>query len=194
MLVNADCTLIELVGTAANPTVKAVHKIKNVYWNDSRGRTLIKNGVQISDSVVVYLYSDEYIPKTGDIIVHGEVNFEFDNSTQKSAGESMKSSHKSAISDLQELLNKKGAALKVDGIAGEKTISECKKYIIDKGDKGELTKWVQERLNSLGYSCGIPDGIAGSKTMTAISKWQSDNKLGCGYLGGSDWNVLLDQI
>lgn len=90
MFVNADCTLIELVGTAANPTVKAVHKIKNVYWNDSRGRTLTKNGVQISDSVMVYLYSDEYIPKAGDMIVHGEVNFEFDNSTQKSAGESMK--------------------------------------------------------------------------------------------------------
>lgn len=91
MLVNADCTLIELVGTAANPTVKAVHKIKNVYWNDSRGRTLTKNGVQISDSVIVYLYSDEYIPKAGDMIVRDIVDFEIDGSSQKSISEGMKS-------------------------------------------------------------------------------------------------------
>lgn len=91
MLVNADCTLIELVGTAANPTVKAVHKIKNVYWNDSRGRTLTKNGVQISDSVTVYLYSDEYIPKAWDMIVRDIVDFEIDGSSQKSISEGTKS-------------------------------------------------------------------------------------------------------
>lgn len=101
---------------------------------------------------------------------------------------------KSSISELQTILNKKGASLVVDGIAGEKTIAECRKYIIEKGDKGDLTKWVQERLNDLGYSCGTPDGIAGTNTMSAISKWQSFNKLGIGYLGGNDWNVLLGQI
>lgn len=98
------------------------------------------------------------------------------------------------VSELQKILNSKGANLVVDGIAGKKTIAECRKYRIEIHDKGELTKWVQECLNALGYSCGIPDGIAGRKTMNAISKWQHDNKLGCGYLGGYDWDVLLQKM
>lgn len=66
------------------------HILKDVYYNDSRGQTLTKNGVQISDSAVVYIYSDEYIPKPKDIIVRGVCDFEFDGSSQKSASESMK--------------------------------------------------------------------------------------------------------
>lgn len=97
------------------------------------------------------------------------------------------------ISALQKILNAKGANLVIDGVAGDKTINECKKYIIEIGDKGELTKWVQERLNSLGFSCGAADGIAGKNTMSAISKWQKANQLGEGYLGGGDWRVLLQK-
>ena len=62
MLANADITVYE-------KNTYTRHTITNVYWNDSRGGTLTKNGVQISDSVIVYLYSDEYIPKAGDVIV-----------------------------------------------------------------------------------------------------------------------------
>ena len=96
-----------------------------------------------------------------------------------------------AVRELQTILNGKGASLTVDGIAGSKTLAAVKRYIISKGDKGSLTKWVQQRLNALGYDCGTSDGIAGDKTMSAINKWQSDHNLGQGYLGGSDWNVLL---
>ncbi len=83
MLTNADMTVYE-------KDTYARHTITNVYWNDSRGRTLTKNGVQISDSVIVYIYSDEYIPKAGDMIVRGIVDFEIDGSSQKSISEGMK--------------------------------------------------------------------------------------------------------
>lgn len=83
MLKNADCTVYE------HDTFKR-HYINGVYWNDSRGQTLTKNGIQISDSVVVYLYSDDYVPRSGDLIVSGIADFVFDSSTQRSASESMK--------------------------------------------------------------------------------------------------------
>lgn len=95
------------------------------------------------------------------------------------------------VSDLQKILNSKGAKLAVDGIAGSKTLAECHKYSVHQGDKGSLTKWVQERLNALGYNCGTPDGIAGAKTMTAIHNFQQAHKLGVGYLGGTDWDKLV---
>lgn len=97
----------------------------------------------------------------------------------------------SYVRQLQMILNSKGSSLSVDGIAGTKTLSEVRKYIIDRGDSGELTKWLQERLNALGCDCGAPDGIAGEKTMVAVHKWQSENNLGVGYFGGGDWDVLL---
>lgn len=83
MLKNADCTIYE-AGTYTR------HVIPDVYWNDARGRTVTNRGVQISDSVIVYIYSDEYIPKAGDIIVRGTVDYTFDATTQQKASASMK--------------------------------------------------------------------------------------------------------
>lgn len=95
------------------------------------------------------------------------------------------------ISELQTILNAKGASLAVDGIAGAKTCAECHKYTINNGDSGELTRWVQARLNAIGFNCGAADGIAGERTMTAIHNFQQANRLGVGYLGGSDWDALI---
>ena len=36
----------------------------------------------------------------------------------------------------------------------------------------EMIKTVQEQLNELGFDCGTPDGIAGSKTMEAVREFQ----------------------
>lgn len=83
MLTNSDCTFYEK-GSYAK------HSVSGAYWNDSRGQTISKNGVQVSDSVTVYLYSGGYIPKAGDIIVKGVTDFQFDVSSQKSESESMK--------------------------------------------------------------------------------------------------------
>ena len=96
-----------------------------------------------------------------------------------------------STAELQKILNDKGAALDVDGIAGTKTLSKCHKYTINDGDSGELTRWVQARLNAIGFNCGAADGIAGELTMTAIHNFQQAHKLGVGYLGGSDWDVLI---
>lgn len=101
------------------------------------------------------------------------------------------SSKDNLTAELQKILNSKGAVLDVDGVAGEKTLSECHKYTINNGDSGELTRWVQARLNAIGFNCGAADGIAGELTMTAIHNFQQAHKLGIGYLGGSDWDVLI---
>ena len=94
--------------------------------------------------------------------------------------------------ELQTVLNKKGANLAVDGVIGKNTLNEVKKYTIELGDSGDLVKCVQKRLIAMGYNCGETDGIAGAKTMTAVNNFQSANKLGVGYLGGTDWNKLLE--
>ncbi|MFT9496301.1 peptidoglycan-binding protein [Anaerosolibacter sp.] len=36
---------------------------------------------------------------------------------------------------------------------------------------------IQEKLNELGYDCGVADGIMGTKTKTAIKNFQRDNGL-----------------
>lgn len=96
-----------------------------------------------------------------------------------------------STAELQRILNSKGATLDVDGIAGPKTLAECYKYTIESGDYGELTRWVQQRLNALGFSCGQADSVAGKNTMNAIHEFQRVNKLGQGYLGGTDWDLLV---
>lgn len=96
-----------------------------------------------------------------------------------------------STAELQKILNGKGATLDVDGIAGPKTLAECYKYTINNGDSGELTRWVQEQLNAKGFNCGTADGIAGNNTMNAIHEFQRVNELGQGYLGGTDWDLLV---
>ena len=95
------------------------------------------------------------------------------------------------VKSLQTILNYGGAKLTVDGIVGPKTLEAVKKYRIESSDTGNLVCWVQKRLNTIGFNCGFPDGIAGNKTMSAIYSCQKSNNLGQGYLGGSDWEYLL---
>lgn len=95
------------------------------------------------------------------------------------------------IKELQQVFVSKGYTLAIDGYAGMNTYNVCKKFTIEKGDKGPLVCWVQRRLNYLGFNCGIADGIAGNGTMEAIKKFQKANSLGQGYLGGTDWYYLI---
>lgn len=83
MLTNADCTIYEKNSYAR-------HYIPDIYWNDSRGQTVTKNGVQIQDSLIVYIYDDSYLPRAGDIIVKGECDYVFDTTSEQTASASMK--------------------------------------------------------------------------------------------------------
>ena len=82
MLTNADCTVYE-----KNTFIR--HAIPDIYWNDSRGQTVNKNGIQVSDSITVYVYDTNYVPKAGDIIIKGISNIIYDGTTQKATSESM---------------------------------------------------------------------------------------------------------
>ena len=92
-----------------------------------------------------------------------------------------------SIKELQQILRQKGYVLTLDGYFGPKTYEVLKKFIIEKNDRGPLVGWVQRRLNSMGYNCGIADGIAGNNTMNAIKAFQKAKGLGQGYLGGEDY-------
>lgn len=83
MLKNADCTIYE-------KNTYTPHVITGVYWNDSRGATTQRNGVQIADSVIVYIYDSEYTPKAGDIVVKGAIDFTFTTTSQQTISASMK--------------------------------------------------------------------------------------------------------
>ncbi len=84
MLKNADCTIYENDGNYTP------HIIGEVYWFDTRGMTAARSGIQVTDSVLVYLYETDYIPKAGDIIVKGACNFVFNTESEKSVSESMR--------------------------------------------------------------------------------------------------------
>lgn len=83
MLVNSDLTFYES-GSYTR------HVVRDAYYFDSRSRTAAKNGLQVQDSVIIYLYNTEYVPKAGDIVVNGIIGFEFDNSIAAAVSESMK--------------------------------------------------------------------------------------------------------
>ena len=105
--------------------------------------------------------------------------------------ETEKVTTKEEVKKLQEALNKCGAGLVVDGIAGSKTLAAAKKHRIDMNVKSDVVKWVQDKLKALGFDCGATDGISGRKTMNAVYEWQRAHKLGVGALYGSDWETLL---
>ena len=82
MLKNADCTVYE-------SKTYTRHVITGVYWNDSRGQKTTKNGIQVEDSVLVYIYDGDYLPKAKDLIVGGAVDFEFGTTSQKTISDDM---------------------------------------------------------------------------------------------------------
>lgn len=96
------------------------------------------------------------------------------------------------ILELQKILNGKGKGFNLveDGKMGEATYAALCNYTFDNGDRGELCKWIQNRLNSLGFNCGAVDGVIGTNTVNAIHAWQRANGLGIGALYASDFYYL----
>lgn len=83
---------------------------------------------------------------------------------------------------------------KVDGIAGNETLSKTVTISKTKNNKHAVVKPIQRYLNALGFSCGETDGIAGSIFDTAVKSYQKAN--GCVTDGEitakkSTWKKLL---
>ena len=87
--------------------------------------------------------------------------------------------------NLQEFSNQK-----VDGIPGKNTLAGCP--TCRKGARGNITRLIQERLNSLGYNCGKVDGIFGAGTRAAVIAFQRAHGLSAdGIVGKNTWRALL---
>lgn len=64
--------------------------------------------------------------------------------------------------------------------------------VIKEGHKGEDVKALQILLNGRGYNCGSVDGIFGSKTLSAVKKYQKAKKLSVdGMVGPATMGSLM---
>lgn len=80
----------------------------------------------------------------------------------------------------------------VDGIPGPNTLAGCPQ--LGRSSRGKITALMQERLISLGYSCGGcgADGANGPGTQAAIKAYQRDRGLSAdGIIGPNTWRALL---
>ena len=97
--------------------------------------------------------------------------------------------HSDFVKDVQ-----KAIGAKVDGIAGNETLSKTVTVSKTKNSRHAVVKPIQKYLNSIGYNCGKADGIAGVKFDTAVKAYQRAN--GCvadGEItkGNKTWKALL---
>lgn len=76
------------------------------------------------------------------------------------------------IKDIQSAI---GA--KVDGIAGQETLSKTVTVSKTKNNRHAVIKPIQKYLNAQGFSCGTADGVAGTKFDLAVKAYQKAN--GC---------------
>ena len=88
----------------------------------------------------------------------------------------------------------KAIGAKVDGVAGNETLSKTITVSKTKNNKHSVVKPIQKYLNALGYNCGTADGIAGTLFHNAVIKFQKNN--GCTADGeitakAKTWKKLL---
>lgn len=98
-------------------------------------------------------------------------------------------SNKQFIKDVQTAI---GA--KVDGIAGSETLSKTITVSKSKNNRHAVVKPLQKYLNSIGFNCGIIDGIFGSATDSAVKVYQKKNNcVADGEItkNGNTWKKLL---
>lgn len=91
---------------------------------------------------------------------------------------------------LQEELNAQfNKGLVVDGLKGPKTLNACPQ--VKKGAKGNVTRLIQERLNSVGFNIST-DGIFGENTKNAVKVFQKNRGLTQdGIVGPNTWEWFL---
>ena len=135
-----------------------------------------------------YLTSDKYL-KRGDILVKAGSHtvMVLENGSGITSGNLYTKTQ--FIKDIQRSIN-----AKVDGIAGEETLSKTVTVSATKNRTHAVVRYIQKYLNSLGYDCGSVDGIAGAKFKKGVVKFQKAK--GCVADGevtakGKTWKKLL---
>lgn len=95
-----------------------------------------------------------------------------------------------ATNDWVERLQKAIGATQ-DNIAGKETLSKCP--TLRRGNRGNITKLMQERLVANGINVGTSvDGIFGDKTYAGVKKYQKVKSLtDDGIVGKNTWKKLL---
>lgn len=100
------------------------------------------------------------------------------------------------VARLQQELNNQGFRddndnrLTVDGLNGPKTLQACP--VVKRGANGGITKLIQERLRSVGFTSLSIDGSFGSGTEKAVKTFQSNRGLSNdGIVGDNTWKWLL---
>lgn len=107
MLTDTNCTLFKYNGVGFDR-----YYIAECHWQECKASNVLKSGLQNADSIIVYIPADALVmtpdertvpskdlfpnlnksPQNAskDIIIKGECNFIFDNSTDRTASESLK--------------------------------------------------------------------------------------------------------
>lgn len=95
------------------------------------------------------------------------------------------------VSRLQTECNAQGFSNQVvDNIPGPITLKGCP--LLKIGASGNITRLVQERLNTLGFNCGAVDGVFGEKTRAAVIAFQISRGLSQdGIVGQNTWRKFL---
>ena len=91
----------------------------------------------------------------------------------------------------------KATGAKIDGIAGQETLSKTVTVSARKNSRHAVVRPLQKRLNALGYNCGIVDGAAGKKFTAAVLAFQKAHKCVCdGEITAmhKTWQHLLEII
>lgn len=100
-----------------------------------------------------------------------------------------------SIREIQHQFNVQlGVGIAEDNIYGQQTQGVANNCIVKYGASGEITRWIQRKLNAMGYNCGSPDGDFGNNTLNAIKRLQRDyfgNGQDDGIVGKNTWKVLL---
>ena len=153
--------------------------------------------VEATEDVALYrkLGHDAIGRAIAEAIVNGNIKTESIQEAPKSEPikvvEQSKPSGNDWIRRLQQECNAQGFSnQKVDGIAGSKTLAGCP--TLRQGARGNITKLLQEKLVSLGYSTNGVDSIYGSGTANAVKSYQKSKGLSQdGICGQNTWRKLL---
>ncbi len=91
----------------------------------------------------------------------------------------------------REFVNQNFGNISVDNIPGPRTVAAAP--TVRQGARGNITKWIQERLIYLGYNVAYgADGIFGEGTRQAVMEFQRNNGLVTdGIVGKNTWRKLL---